>query len=435
MSRRAVIVVLCGAGDWPIPELGGRTPLEAARTPSLDRLASAGRQCLVEVIGRSIPPESDSGAMALLGYDPLVFYSGRGPLEGLGMGFLSPSSPERAVCFRINFASYDHERRRLDRRTARDLSPADLSALVQELRMGVTLEPFGDARFQIHGFARHRGILCFESSARRLSGAVSNTDPGFRKEGPFGVPVERHPPQPLPCLPLDGEEASSRTAGIVNAFLERAHALLRASPVNRRRMRDGKLPANVLLLRDGGTVAPSLVRFGDRFGCRLAMFGQLPAERGLCLLLGGVWRDSAPPDDTHLGPYYRQLAGKLAAEDAEVVFVHVKGPDEPAHDQRIDAKVAAIEVIDEELIAGLAGRMRPDDVIVVTSDHRTPCTLGIHSADRVPLLLAGADVQPDSSRRFTEREAARGHLALARACDLMPAVAPGLARGHAGAAR
>ena len=172
MTARCHIIALCGAGDRPIAGLGGRTPLEVAPTPNLDLLASRGRLGAVDVIGPSIAPESDSAAMALLGYDPLRHYTGRGALEGLGMGFLDPADRCGCVCFRINFASYDEARARLDRRTARDLSPEEQVELVAELRAGVTLPDHPHVTFELIGFGRHRGILCFRSADRALSGNV-----------------------------------------------------------------------------------------------------------------------------------------------------------------------------------------------------------------------------------------------------------------------
>jgi 2,3-bisphosphoglycerate-independent phosphoglycerate mutase len=420
VTSKAYLVVLCGAGDRPIARLGNRTPLQVARTPNLDRLAASGRVGLVEVIGRSIPPESDSGAMALLGYDPLRYYTGRGALEGLGMGFLDPGRGGQA-CFRINFASYDPAAARLDRRTARDLDDGELTRLVGELRAGVRL-PAG-AGFLLHGFARHRGILCLHRGSGTLSGNVSNTDPGFRNVGGFGVPNADYEPTPLACEPLDDTPAAAATAELVNRLVEEAHRVLEASEVNRARRAAGKLPANMLLVRDGGHLAPDLSDFGQRFGLSLAMYGQVPAERGVCQLLGGRWQESAPPTNGRVGPYYRALAGALLGDTADVVFVHVKGPDEPGHDDLPWDKVASLELIDEELVGPLAAAVRAEDVFVVTSDHRTPCELGIHSADPVPMLITGAGIAPGGASGFSEYEPSGSQLGFERACELMDIVA------------
>ena len=132
MAGKTYLAIMCGAGDRPSANAAEATPLEAAATPYLDGLARAGTQSLITIISGDICPESDSGAMALLSYDPLVHYTGRGPLEGLGCDFVAAG--ENSVSFRINFASYNDEKQQLDRRTARDLSNEELQILVGELR-------------------------------------------------------------------------------------------------------------------------------------------------------------------------------------------------------------------------------------------------------------------------------------------------------------
>jgi 2,3-bisphosphoglycerate-independent phosphoglycerate mutase len=425
VTTKAYIVALCGAGDRPIAALGGRTALEAAAIPNLDRLACRGRMGLVDVVGDSVAPESDSGAMALLGYDPLLHYTGRGALEGLGIGFLDPEDGAGCACFRINFASYDEAQGRLDRRTARDLTPGEQAELVEELRAGVRLAGHPGVMFELTGFGRHRGILCFRCPDRELSGNVTNTDPGFRRVGAFGIYNERFPPQPQACRPLDGSAGAALTAELVEAFSAEARRLMNESAVNARRIGEGRLPANLLLLRDGGHRPPALQPFAGRFGLSLSMYGQIPSEHGLCRLLGGTWRESVPPE-TGLDEYYRDLAGDLLADPAAVVFVHVKGPDEPAHDGKAREKVEALAQIDRELIGSLAEGLRAGDVLVVTCDHATPCDLGIHSDDRVPLLMAGDGVGQDRTAVFSEAQAALGDIGITRACELMDRIAPAL---------
>jgi 2,3-bisphosphoglycerate-independent phosphoglycerate mutase len=421
MSGRVVIVALCGGADRPLPELDGMTAFEHARTPHLDAVAARGAQASITVIAPDIPPESDSGAMALLGYDPLRYYTGRGVLEGLGIGFLD--GKKQGVAFRINFASFDVQRGQLDRRTSRDLTDDELATLVDELRRLVVLPRHPDVEVQITGFGHHRGIVSFTSDRLALSGNVSNTDPGFEKRGAFGVPRRDFATVPEPCRPLDAGEAAQRTASLVEDFVAASRRVLGASEVNRRRRRGGRLPANVLLFRDGSDQVPAVPEFTALFGRTLAIYGQVPAERGLCALIAGTWHESRPGPGQSEPDYYRALAATLGAETAEVVFVHVKGPDEPGHDGLPLDKVRAIEAIDAWLIGDLVKGLGPDDRLVVTCDHATPCAVKIHAPDPVPLLLAGAAVDADGGTRFTERQAARGTLPLACAAELMPYLA------------
>lgn len=421
MGAKTFVLVLCGAADRPIGALGGRTPLEAAATEQLDLLARRGVQGLLTVINDEICPESDSGIMALLGYDPLRYYTGRGALEALGLGFMDVG--DNAVGFRVNFASYNATSGKLDRRTARDLALDEQQQLVAEVRAQVALPEPTDVRFALMGFGRHRGIVCFRSATLPLSANVSNTDPGFRKIGPFGVPNKEFEPRPQACRPLDDTPAAAHTARLVNQFVEASSRVLAASAVNARRAARGALPANILLFRDSGTQAPDLERFTARYGLTLSIYGQVPAEHGLCKLLGARWNESHPEPGESDEDYYRRLVPALRQDPSDVVVVHIKGADEPGHDGLVEDKVRAIERFDRVFLRQLVASGNGDDVYIVTSDHATPCELRIHSADRVPALVSSRRLPPDATRTFCEREAASGGLAVDRASELLPYLA------------
>jgi 2,3-bisphosphoglycerate-independent phosphoglycerate mutase len=411
------MIVLCGGADRPIRELGNRTPLDAATTPALDRLARHAHLGLVTVIDHGICPESDSGMMALLGYDPHRYYTGRGALEALGLDFMERG--ENAVGFRINFASYDVERAQLDRRTARDLRDDELQALCAAIREAVDPAVL-DAEVAIVAFGRHRGIVCLRSG-RPLSAAVSNTDPGFRRVGAFGVPNDRHEPHPLPCVPLDDSPAAAWTAELVNRLDALTGEVLAQHPVNRARRVAGRSPANRLLFRDAGSDIPHLHRFPDRYRRTLAIYGQVPAERGLCKLLGGTWHDARQQNGVNDVDYHASLVDALLADPADFVVVHHKGPDEPGHDGQAEAKRDAIEQIDRLLIEPLAACLGGDDTLIVACDHATPCDLRIHAPDAVPVMVHRRGT-PERAQRYCERDAARGDLGVSRAPALLERV-------------
>jgi 2,3-bisphosphoglycerate-independent phosphoglycerate mutase len=413
-GRKIFVTILCGAGDRPIERLGGRTPLEAAALPNLDALARRGASARIEVIDDTITPESDSGAMALLGYDPLVHYTGRGALEGLGMGFLDADTP--GVAFRVNFASQNHASGRLDRRTARDLTDPELQRLAAEVRDEVEVDA---ASFELIAFGKHRGILSFRGDSLELSGNVTNTDPGFDKIGAFGVPTEGDATAPTPCVALDDSAAAANTARLVEDFVAQSAAILAASPVNRERVAAGKLPANVILFRDGGHELPRLEDFRARTGLTMALYGQVPAEHGLCKLIGGRFVESAPAPGQPEPDFYRQLARSLADDEADVVLVHLKGADEHGHDDEPREKAAALELIDRHYVAELTAVAGEGDLIVFTGDHTTPCEMGIHSPDPVPTVAAGEGIEADRVERFDERAAEAGDLPVDRAVELL----------------
>ena len=411
------MVALCGAADRPIATLGGQTPLEAAPTPNLDALAARGSSTCVEIISPDIPAESDSGAMSLLGYDPRDHYTGRGPLEALGMSFWDAGGS--SVAFRVNFASWDPGTGRLDRRTARDLTDDELSVLVQEIRDGVHL-PRG-VTAKLTGFGRHRGILSLTSRTMQLSGQVTNTDPGFDAHGPFGVPVAAPAKAPRRCAAMVDDKFAADSASLVNLFVDRSAEILEKSEVNRIRRARGSLPANLLLVRDAGDAIPTLGSFRKRTGRSLAMFGHIPAERALAGLVGARFV-SASPEASATTDYYADLVQRLLSDPADVVFVRVKGTDEPSHDGRPHDKVRAVAEIDAELIGPLGEALGPDGTLIVTCDHATPCELGIHSADRVPTTVAGPGIEADGVDAFSERACASGGLAVDHASVLLDTV-------------
>jgi len=410
------MVALCGGADRPIAALGGATPFEAAPTPHLDQLARSGQLGLIDVIGGGIPPESDSGAMALLGYDPMVHYTGRGPLEGLGMDFWDADGD--SVAFRVNFASWNPETRRLDRRTSRDLSDDELAELVAAILTEVELD--GDVTFRLTGFGRHRGILGIVSRTVALSGRVGNTDPGFVNQGAFGVPVAVPGAVPLPCRPLVDDEAAATTARLVDQFVARSAAVLESHPVNVARRANGRRPANLVLVRDGGDTLPVLASFTEERGRRASMYGQVPAERGLAKLIGATFTLAKNARGQSDLDFYTELLPILLADPADVIFVHLKAPDEPGHDGRPADKVDGIAGIDHDFLGPLLSMLGPTDTLVVTCDHATPCEVGLHSSDPVPVVVVGPDIVPDGCISFGERAAAAGGLPIKRACELLP---------------
>ena len=276
------MIILDGAADRKIKILGNKTPLEKANTPALDSWAEKGKEGMITVIDENITPESDSGAMALLSYDPKVYYPGRGTLEGLGTGFIPKEY--NYVAFRINFASYDDKHHKFDRRTARGLQDNELQELSNEISNKVDLSIY-NVEFKLLAFGHHRGIICFYSKDCKLSGNVTNTDPGFRKNGVWGEPIKNYEPKPLKCEPLDKTEESELTANIVNEFVLQSSKILSRHKINKERMEKGKLPANYLIFRDGGTKPKEMPKFFDKFGLTLSMYGQLPAEKAIASLI------------------------------------------------------------------------------------------------------------------------------------------------------
>jgi 2,3-bisphosphoglycerate-independent phosphoglycerate mutase len=411
--NRLLYVCLDGLGDDPVPELGDRTPLEAADTPNLDRLAAQGATGMVVTVGPGIAPESDIAVFAILGYDPTEEHPGRGVVEAVGVGM---DFRDGDLAYRVNFATAEWPTI-LDRRVGRDLSSDEAHALAAEVNEQLRIP---GATFHLEATVEHRGALVIRAEDGALSANVTNTDPAYRKEGSLGVALETFEPEVATCEPLDGSDGARRAAELTNAFVEGSAKVLDASDVNRRRWAEGKLPGNVILTRDGGDHVPKLQPIRDRFGPEWGCFVEMPVERGIATLLG-----MAPVDAPRLAAEedYARWA-ELAAEALEgfdALYVHIKGPDVPAHDGRAEDKRDVISLIDRaffgEVLPGIDLRRT---VIAVTADHSTSCVRKAHTAEPVPLLVSGADVRADGTASFGERACAAGSLGALRGVEIVP---------------
>lgn len=410
-------IVLDGAADYKIQALNNRTPLEMAYTPAMDRLAEHGIMSMIEILPKEYVPETDSGLMALLGYDPIKYYCGRGTLEAMGRGLYKEY--RHFVGFRVNFASYNDKKAVLERRTARGLSFEELRILTDEILKNVKLNKYPKVNYDLVSFGIHRGILSFYSNEVELSGNVSNTDPGFVKNGYFSIPVDKYENKVLSCIPLDDKKSSNITATIVNDFIKQSHEVLEGSDINRIRKERSLLPCNWLILRDGGSLAIQMDSFFRKYRRKLAIYGELPCEKALAELIGADFCYSQEFSLQLNNEYLFHLADKLVNEDSDIVFCHLKGPDDPGHDHDPVGKVQAIEKIDKYFMSRIVKAKSEDDIVVVTCDHATPCALGIHSNDKVPLLISSNNIVADGMLHFCEENAAIGSCPVLKAVDIM----------------
>src|SRR5919201_531744 len=387
--RRLLYVCLDGLADDPIPEFGGKTPLEAADTPFLDSLAERGRTGTVVTVGEGIAPESDIGVFGILGYDPSEEHPGRGVLEAVGAGM---DFPDGDLGYRVNFATAEG-RTIVDRRVGRDLTSDEAQALAGEVNAGLRLP---DTTFDLRATVEHRGALVIRSGLGPLSAEVTNTDPAYARRGAMGVALESYGDQALVAEPIEDTPQANAAAALTNAFVEGSRRILEASPVNESRRRAGKLPANLILTRDGGDRIPRLQPIKDRFGPAWGCFVEMPVERGIALLLGMEEVPAPRLDGSDEGFAAWAALAADALEGFDALYVHIKGPDVPAHDGRFEDKRDVIEGIDRAFFGEVAGRLDPRRTLVgVTADHATSCLRKAHTADPVPLLISGGDVGSD----------------------------------------
>lgn len=380
-STKIILCVLDGLGGLARAETL-RSELETADTPNLDKLASRSEVGLTVPVGAGITPGSGPGHLALFGYDPLEFDIGRGVLEATGIDFeLGPDD----VAARGNFCTLDADGNISDRRAGR--VPTEISSkLVERMReirvdgVEIFVEPVKD----------HRFVLVMRGAG--LGDAVSTTDPQHT-----GVP-------PLPAEGAD--DASKRTAELVNTFVAQAHALLKDEP-----------QANGLTLR-GFAHYPHLPSFPETWGVRAAALAVYPMYRGLARIAGMT----ALPCPGGMPEQIQRI--KQHWDEFDYFFVHYKATDAAGEDGNFEAKCHALQEFDAYVPAILD---LGADVVMIGGDHSTPALMAAHSWHPVPFIIHSNFCRESSVAHFDEQECAKGNLGTFPAMEVMP-----LAMAHAG---
>jgi len=416
---KLIYVVIDGMGDLPIEELENRTPLDAAQTPNMDFLAKNGKTGLMYTVRKGIAPESDVAVISILGYDPFKYSTGRGVLEALGA---EVAMNDGDLALRCNFATLNYRKEIVDRRAGRDLTTEEALALSNAVNEQGKLQ-FYPADFEFRNTTGHRGVLVIRSRKKPLSSQITNTDPAYSLVGGLGVAKVDVEMVLKKCEPTDGTEEAKISAGLVNEFVEESHIILDEHKVNKRRVTEGKLKANAILTRDAGHLLPKFFNINKRYCVNFVSLTDMPVERGISKLAGMHVAVLPPP--THdlkkdCTIRVKKLLELLPSYDC--FYIHIKGPDEPAHDGKFDAKTRLIAIVDKYFFGKLLQKIKLENyVICVTADHSTPCILKAHSDDPVPLLISGNKIKGDNVSKFSEKECKKGSLGiLEQGPELMP---------------
>ena len=397
---KALLVIGDGMADRPLKELSWKTPLEVARKPSMNHLASAGVCGIMDPIAPGIPPGSDTATLALLGYDAFKVYSGRGAFEALGWGI---KVSEGDVCFRCNFATVDESLTVLDRRAGR-IADADASKLAESLKK----VEFSNANveFLFTNTVQHRAVLVLRG--QKLSSAVSDSDPATEGEKVREV------------KPLDNSFEAKFTAEVLNKLAQKFHEVLEAHPVNKERRARGQPPANFILFRGAGTL-PKIKPLNEAYGVKAVCVAATSLIRGVCKAAGMQLLDVRGATGTVRTDYMAKAkAAVQALENSDFVLLHVKAPDVASHDGNAKQKTGVIERIDKMLAYILNRVDLGETYVALTADHTTSCVTKNHEGDPVPLAIMGPYVRCDDVEEFGERTCAKGGLGRLQGKDLMP---------------
>lgn len=419
--RKILYIVLDGLGDLPFPKLNNQTPLEAAKKPNLDSLIKKGKAGLAYTVGKGIAPESDIAVISILGYDAAKYYTGRGPLESYAEGF---DVKDGDLAFRVNFATIGEGRNLLDRRVGRNLTTEEATSLSKDINQKVKLTSH-PADFKFKNTIGHRGVLVIYPKGYKLSAEITNTDPAYEKEGVFGVAKEKFENVLLDARPAKGFEkdpASIASADLLNEFTKKSQEALNASAVNKKRMSEGKLAGNIILSRDAGNRLPKFPDINGLYNRKFASFVEMPVEKGIAVLTGMQVVNLPLPTGNPQKDYpVRAQRALEEIKNFDCLYIHLKGPDEPAHDGDGLKKKASIEAIDEFFFGNL---LKDADLkttlICVTADHSTPCILKAHSDDPVPVLISGLNVESDGLETFCEKSCRNGSLGVMSGREILP---------------
>ncbi|MCH8915712.1 MAG: 2,3-bisphosphoglycerate-independent phosphoglycerate mutase [Thaumarchaeota archaeon] len=409
-----IYILLDGVGDLPHPDLDGKTSLEAANTPTLDKIASNGAIGEVISVGKGIAPESDIAVFNMLGYNfNHTDYVGRGVIEGIGIGI---DFKDGDLALRGNYSTLNEEEIIIDRRAGRQIEREDAEGVAKEIEEKIKFS-HPNTSVVVSPTIGHRVTVRIRVNSRKLSSKITNTDPAYSNIGGMGIAkavgdflkIEK-------CLPLDETEDAKFTAELVNEFSEQTINILKESKINKKRQEQNKKQLSCILLRDAGNKYPNVIPINEKYSMKFSCIVDMPVELGISQVLKMKTFEAGGLTD------YEKKA-KVAAKAMETqnaIYVHLKGPDEFGHDGDAIGKMKNIEEIDQRFFKTLVENIDSSKVaIIISADHSTPCIYKGHSDDPVPILVSGDFIKSDGTTRMTEEQAKKGSIGLLQGVEVV----------------
>lgn len=385
-----IILVGDGMCDYPIVELGNKTPLEAAQTPNMDFLAHNGKLGLAKTIPDGMSPASDVANLAIFGYDPKVYYSGRGPLEAVNLGVsLEPED----VAFRCNLVTVSEDK--LIDYSAGHISTQEAGVLIKFLD-----EKLGSSEVRFYPGVSYRHLAVIKNKALRAR-CVPPHDITGRE---FKIYLPR------------GTDAQ-----FLLSLMEQARSLLSGHEINQIRLDLKENPANMIWLWGQGK-KPNLLSFRDKYGISGSVISAVDLIKGIGRLAGleviNVEGATGYYDTNYKGKAESAIA---SLKNKDLAYVHVEAPDEASHNGDLQQKILAIERFDQLVVGTILERLKgkQDFRILLIPDHATPLSLRTHTADSVCFVLYGSGIQAAGAEGFNEQEAKKSGIFLENAHLLM----------------
>jgi 2,3-bisphosphoglycerate-independent phosphoglycerate mutase len=406
------IIIPDGCADEPQVSLGGRTPLQAARTLHMDRIAQMGRVGRANNVPASLTPASDVATLSLFGYDPLVYYTGRAPLEAAAMGIrLGPHD----WAIRCNLVHIDRDPspsppprsgEGVGAEVMRDFTAGHISSEEGRQLIATLQEHLGNSELEFHAGVQYRNLLVYRGGGKfpNLPGKFGNLPP----REPFSAETKTQAPHDIPDKPIADYLPRGPGGELLRDLMMKSRQLFKEHPVNQARAAKGKRTANQIWLWGQGQ-APSLPPFEQVYGKRGAIITAVDLVRGVGALLGWKRIDVAGATgylDTDYAAKGR--AAVAALPDYDLVCVHVEAPDEASHEGKVEEKIKAVERIDEHIVGPVLEALSThgDWRILVSPDHPTPLRTRAHAHGFVPFAMAGNGIAAEGAKTYDEITAA-----------------------------
>lgn len=378
-----VVVLGDGMADEPIEQLGGKTPLEYADTPNLDRLSKLSEIGLVHTIPDGMKPGSDTANLSVLGYDPKKYYSGRSPLEALSIGVPMKDTDVALRCNIVTISDDDvpFEEKTIIDHSSGEISTEDCAVLVEAVRKELENETY---HFYVGTSYRH----CLIWDKGEVIDLVQPHDVLGQVIGPN--------------LPQDET---------LRYMMKRSYEILKDHPLNIERKKQGLNPANCCWFWGAGT-KPMLSSFEEKTGKKGKMISAVDLLKGIAV---GAYMSVADVEGAN-GGLHTNYEGKMQAavdaltkEDYDFVYVHVEAPDEMGHQGSVEKKVKAIEYLDQRVIGPLESKLKEQNVdfrMLVLPDHPTPIRVRTHTNKEVPYMLYDSTDEQNKTWNYNEQEGA-----------------------------
>ena len=379
-----LVVLYDGMADYPVPALDGKTPMELAKKPLLDKLARFGKVGTVKTVADGLKPGSDIANMSVLGYNPKECYTGRSPLEAVSIGV---DMKDTDIIFRTNLVTLSDEENYEDKTmvdySAGDISTAEAAEIIKSVQ-----EHFGNEKFAFYSGVAYRHCLVWNNGTLDLG--------------------KMTPPHDISGKVIGEHLSDNENAKELIAMMKESYDFLMEHPVNKERMAKGERPANSIWLWGEGT-KPALSNFKEKYGVDGSIISAVDLLKGIAKCAGM----GSPDVEGATGYIDTNFEGKAdcAIEELKTkdfVYIHIEAPDECGHRNEPENKVKAIEMIDERVLAKVLPELDKyeDYKVMVLPDHPTPIVTMTHAGDAVPYLIYQKSKAADNGIvSFTENTA------------------------------